>query len=79
MLAELDVGQLADVVWVSLLAGIGVTVAYSLVVLGTSRSNAARRAGRGGAAVAYATLAGLCVAAVAAGMVLAVEIMLSKS
>ena len=75
-MAAIDFGQLAQVVWVSLVAGLAATIAYSLVVLGTGRCAAARRAGRGGVAVAYATLAARLRLAFAGGVVLAVEIML---
>jgi hypothetical protein len=68
-----------SVVWVSLLAGIGITAAYSFVVVGWGRSAEARRAGAVGAALAYAALAVLFLAIFAAGVVLAVKIMLTKA
>jgi hypothetical protein len=68
-----------NVVWVSLLAGIGITAAYSFVVVGWGRSAEARRAGSVGAAVAYAALAILFLAIFAAGVALAVKIMLTKA
>jgi hypothetical protein len=37
-LAVVEIGQIFEVIWVSLVAGVGITVAYSLVVYGTSRS-----------------------------------------
>ena len=52
-LRVVEVGQIFEVIWVSLVAGVGITMAYSFVVLGTGRSAEARRAGRGGAAIAY--------------------------
>ena len=57
MIAAIDVGQLAEVVCVSLLAGVGITAAFSLVVFGAGRSAEARRAGHSAAATAYASLA----------------------
>jgi hypothetical protein len=77
--AAIQVGQLLQVVWVSLVAGVGVTAAYSLVVLGGARSVQAGRAGRSGAALAYGALAALCLVLVAAGVVVGVHIMLTKS
>jgi hypothetical protein len=68
-----------NVVWVSLLAGIGITAAYSFVVLGWGRSAEARRAGSAGAAVAYGALAVLFLAVFAAGVILGVKIMLTKA
>ena len=77
-MAAVDTGGLLEVVWVSLLAGTGITIVFSFVVLGSARSAAARRAGHGGEAVAYAALATLCLAVFLAGLVLGVNIMLSK-
>jgi hypothetical protein len=73
-----EVGQIVEVIWVSLLAGIGITTSYSFVVFGTARSAEARRGGRGGAAVAYGAVAVLAFAVFAAGIVLGVQIMLTK-
>jgi hypothetical protein len=77
-LAVVELGQIGEVVWVSLVAGVGITIAYSLVVYGTSRSAEARRAGRGIASVAYGGLAILCLLVFAGAVVLGVQIMLSK-
>jgi hypothetical protein len=79
MIAAIDAGQLAQVVWVSVLAGVGITTAYSLVVFGIGRSAEARRAGRSGAATAYASLAVAMFCLFAVTVVLGVHIMLSKS
>jgi hypothetical protein len=79
MIAVIDAGQLAEVVWVSLLAGVGITAAYSFVVLGGARSAAARRAGQSGVALAYAALAVVMFCLFAAGVAYGVHIMLSKS
>ena len=78
MLAAVNVGDLVEVVWVSVLAGVGVTLTFSLVVLGSGRSEAARRTGRDGAAFAYATLAGVAFLVFVAGLVAGVNIMLAK-
>jgi hypothetical protein len=79
MTAAIDAGQLAQVVWVSLLTGIGMTTAYSFVVLGGARSAEARRSGRSAAALAYGTLAVVAFCLFAAGVAYGVHIMLSKS
>ena len=73
-----EAGQLLQVVWVGLLAGIGATTVFSVVVLGGARSAEARRAGRGAAAALYAGLAIVAALVFAGGVVLAVEIMLAK-
>ena len=77
-MAAIDGAGLLEVVWVSLLAGVGVTLTYSLVVLGIGRSAAARRDGNEAAATAYALLAALAFAVFAAGVVFGVNVMLSK-
>jgi hypothetical protein len=79
MLAAIDVGQIAQVIWVSVLAGVGITAAYSLVVLGSARSLQSRRSGQSGAAIAYAGLAVLIFCLFAAAVAYGVHIMLSKS
>jgi len=62
------------VFYASLLAGVGVAVVFSLAVYGAVRSSEMRRAGRGGAATAYAALAAggliLSAAAVVFGLIL---------
>jgi hypothetical protein len=76
--AVVEIGQIFEVIWVSLAAGIGITIAYSMVVLGMGRSAEARRVGRSGAAILYGAM-GLVFLAVFLGMiVLGVQIMLSK-
>jgi hypothetical protein len=79
VLASIDAGLLAEVVWVSLLAGVVVTVLFSFVVLFGSRSAEARRSGSGGAAMAYGALALFAMAAFAVIVGYGVHIMLTKS
>ena len=76
--AAVDWDALLQVIWVSLVAGVGVTLTFSLVVLGSGRSEQARRTGRDGAAIAYATLAGVAFLVFVAGLVAGVNIMLAK-
>jgi hypothetical protein len=57
---------------------VGVTLTFSLVVLGTGRSAAARREGNERAANTYAVIAALAFAVFAVGVVVGVNIMLSK-
>jgi hypothetical protein len=77
-LASIDGGLLFQVVWSSLLAGVFVTVLFSLVVLFSARSAEARRGGRGGPGVAYAALALTSMAIFAVAVGYGVHIMLSK-
>jgi hypothetical protein len=73
-----ETGQLVEVLWVSLLAGVGVTACFSVVVLTSARSAEARRGGRDGAAFAYGALAALAFLVFAAVVVLGVRTMLAK-
>jgi hypothetical protein len=60
-----DVKALLKVVWVSLAAGVGVMVAFSLVVLGGTRAGDLRRGERSGSALVWGALAALGLAACA--------------
>ncbi len=73
-----ELGQIVEVIWVSLVAGVAITMSYSFVVYGTARSAEARRHGHGGAALAFGALAVLFFAIFIAIMVVGVQIMLSK-
>jgi hypothetical protein len=73
-----DAHLLWQVVYVSLLAGVGISTVFSLVILGTARAGEARRAGHGAAALGYAALAALAFAVFALGVVLAVQAMVTK-
>jgi hypothetical protein len=73
-----ELSQLGQVVWVSLVAGVGITTAYSLVVYGTGRYLEAQRTGRRGVAVAYAALAIAFLVLFAAGVAFGVQVMLAK-
>ena len=78
-LGSIDSGQLLEVVWVSTAAGIAVTVLFSFVVRFGSRSAEAQRSGASGAAMAYAVLALVFMAAFGGVVVYGVHVMLSKS
>jgi hypothetical protein len=78
LVAGVEGGLLLQVVWSSLLAGVFVAVVFSLVVLFSSRSAEASRAGRGGAGVAFAALAIAAMAVFALAVGYGVHIMLSK-
>ena len=69
---------LVQVVWVSLLAGVGISALFSLVIHGSAKAGDARRAGHGVAAAAYLTLAVLAFALFAGGVVLGVQAMIEK-
>jgi hypothetical protein len=60
-----DGKALLKVVWVSLVAGVGVIGAFSLIVVGATRFADMRRGERSGAAVLYGVLAAIGVVACA--------------
>jgi hypothetical protein len=76
VLAAVDFHALGQVIWVSFVAGVGVTVLFSFVIYSSGKSAEARRAGGGGAL--YASLAVLAMVVFAAAVVVAVTVMLSK-
>jgi hypothetical protein len=73
-----EAGQIGEVIWVGLVAGVAITAVYSFVVLGLAVSAEASRAGRRGAAFGYGALALVSLAVFAGGVVYGVHIMLSK-
>ena len=51
-----DWDALLQVIWVSLLAGVGVTAAYGFALLGSTRAIESGRDGRLGGAISYAVV-----------------------
>jgi hypothetical protein len=72
-----DFGQLAQVVYVALIAGVGVSLAFSLVIRGAVRAGEHRRS-RPVVAGAHALLAVAGMLVVLAAVVFGVSTMLSK-
>ena len=78
-LAEIvDVGDLVNVVWTSVVAGLGVCVVFSLAIVGFARATDTRREGGGVMTAAYVALALISFAAVLALVVFGVIVMTSK-
>ncbi|MEA2294182.1 MAG: hypothetical protein QOE86_1821 [Solirubrobacteraceae bacterium] len=77
MLAVIDWGLIGQVIWVSLVMGVGVTALFSLAIYGGSRASEARRTGSG-AAAAYAALSGFALLVFAAAVVFAITVILQK-
>jgi len=75
----IDGGALLQVIWVSLVAGLVLIGAMSLAIIGFSRAGHERREHRAGPAGVYFALAVAGSGVIAAGVVLAVAIMLNKS
>jgi hypothetical protein len=78
MLAVIEWSKVGEVIWVSAVAGIGVTALFSLAIYGSSRSAESRRTGNGNG-TAYAALAAVSLTVFAAVLVFGLIIALSKS
>ena len=78
VLAAIAWSDLLGVIWVSTLAGVGVTAVYSLVIYSSGRAADARREGNGGAAAIFGALAVLAFVFFLAGVITGVTIMLNK-
>lgn len=74
----IDWGALLDVLWASLLGGVGVTAAFSLTLLGATRAVDMRRDGRVAAAGAYAALTAVGTVVVLGAVVIGVIVMTAK-
>jgi hypothetical protein len=70
-----DTGDLLQVIWVSLAAGIGVTAVYGLAILGAARALDLGRAGRSGEATVFGALGVAAMAIVVAAVVLGVVVL----
>jgi hypothetical protein len=78
MLAVIDWDALLTVIWASLLAGIGVTAAYGLAILGATRAVELGRAGRVAEAAVYALLGVVGLATVLAAIVFGIVVLSDK-
>jgi hypothetical protein len=70
--------QLFETVVASIVAGVGITVAYSVVIWGAARFADLNREDRPAAAGAALATAGLALAVVVAGVVFGIVVMTSK-
>lgn len=75
--AIVDGAALLDVIWVSLVAGVGVVTIFAFTLLGATRAADARREGRGGAAAAFGTLAALSLLLFTAVIVVGVSVLVT--
>ena len=73
-----DGKALAEVIAVSLVAGVTVTATYAAAIVGLTRLSEHRRAGRTGAATAYTWLAVLALAVSVGAVVLGIAVMASN-
>ena len=70
-----DWDALLQVIWVSLLSGVGVTAAWALALLGATRAVELGRAGRAGEAVIYGVVGVAGLAIVVAALVFGIVIL----
>jgi hypothetical protein len=73
-----DGEALLETVGASFVAGVGITIVFSLCILGVAQLAEARRDGRRGAAVAAGTLATVALLASLAGVAAGIVVMTSK-
>jgi hypothetical protein len=74
-----DWGTLGEVIVFSAVAGVGVTLAYSLAILGATRFAEAQRARREGQAIGWALLGVVGFAVTIAAVVFGIIVMTTKS
>ena len=74
-----DWDALGQVILYSVGAGVGVSLVFSLAIVGAARFGEARAGGRHGEATGYALMAGLGLAATVACVVVAIIVMTNKS
>jgi hypothetical protein len=73
-----DWGALLEVVWSSLLAGIGVTAIWAVAILGATRAIDTRHNGNAVAATAYWVLTAIALVAVGVSVVFGIVVMTQK-
>ncbi len=78
MLANVQWAELGELLYVAPVAVLLVTVAYSLVIVGTARASDARRDGAPAAAFAFSTLAVFGFVVFMAAMVFGISIITTK-
>jgi hypothetical protein len=77
--AIVDWNTIGKVVLASFISGVGVTLAFSLAIVGAARFADMRRDGRAVEAVGYAVLLAVGLAVVAAAIVIGIVVMAQKS
>ena len=74
----IDWGALLNVLWASMVGGVGVTAAFALALLGATRAAERRRDGHVVSAGAYGGLAAVCGILVVAAVIFGVIVMTAK-
>ena len=78
-MAAIDFHALGQVIWVSLVAGVGACVLFSLVIFGADKAGDARRQGEDSQALAYGAVAIIAMIVFSVAVVAGVIVMLRKS
>jgi hypothetical protein len=78
LLAVVDGDALLEVVWSSVLGGLGVTAVYGVAIFGATRAVDASRGGRGIEAAIMGVLCAIALAVVAAAIVFGILVMTDK-
>ena len=78
MTASIDWGTIGELLWVAPVAAIVVSLAFSLLILGTARADEARRERAGGVAVLYGALAVVSAAAFVGMVVFGISVITTK-
>jgi hypothetical protein len=76
--AIVDVGDLLQVVWVSLAAGLGVTAAFAVAIVGGTRAVELGRHGRGAEAAIFAIAGIVAMAAVVAAIAIGIAVLINQ-
>lgn len=76
--SAVDWGALLEVVWTSLLGGIGVSAIFAVAILGGTRAMDRRQGGNAAAAGVYGVLTAVALAAMAVAVVLGILVMTQK-
>jgi hypothetical protein len=77
--AAIDFHALGQVIWVSLVAGVGATVLFSVVIYSADKAGDARREGQEGQALVYGALAFGAMLVFSVAVVVGVIVMLKKA
>jgi hypothetical protein len=77
--AAIDFHALGQIIWVSLVAGVGACVLFSLVIFGADKAAVARREGQDTQALVYGALAVAAMIVLSVAVVFGVIVMLRKS
>jgi hypothetical protein len=76
--AIVDTHALLEMVYVSVIAGVGICIVYATAVIGIARAQEHRRAQRRGTAILYGALATLSIGACGWAVVTGIAIMATK-